>query len=790
MFKNYFKTTFRALYKNKTYALINISGLALGIVCALAIFLIIRFELNFDTYHQDSERIFRVVKTTDAFGETFYGPGMPYPLPTAMRNDFPEIEQISIVDNNMGAPVISVERNGDISRYKEDDNVVAFVEADYFRIFNYNWLYGNSETVLDNPNAVVISGALAQKYFGDENPIGKRLTFNNRLPLQVTGVIENLPQNTDLPFTMLIAYDPTVRGNDNWGSMATSVQCYLKLPDNLNPQQLESRFADFFLKYREKEEAEKIKLSLQPLRELHFDTRFEIFTHRTVARETLFALSLIGLFLLVTACINFINLNTALAVKRSKEVGVRKVLGSSRFQLIQHFLGETAIITFLAIIVSVALAEIAFAQLENILEYRLQLDFFGETAAIIFLAVLFGLVTLSAGFYPALHLSRFSPTQAIRNKITANYGEGLSLRKGLVVLQFAISQVLIICTIIIGGQISYFQKAEMGFNKEAVVEVELPKNDQTKLQRLKNQLLRHSAIRYVSFSNTGTASSSTWGGNYHFKGIKKGYGQIKFIDQNFIEVYELQLLLGENLTADTLKSFLVNEAFAKEVGVPYPDLLGENVKIWGREAPIAGIVKDFNTTSLHNKVRPLLIMLQNRYWKAGIKIHMQNTNSTLEAIESAWLSVFPEFVFEYSFLDDSIERFYDEEQRTARLINTFTIIAIIIGCLGLFGLVSYMAAQRTKEIGVRKVLGASFVNILTLLSKEFAVLIFMAFIFAAPIAYYFMNSWLEDFAYKIDLGFGLFFIAFAVSILISLLTVGYKSIRAARSNPIEALRYE
>ena len=491
MFKNYFKTTLRNIFKNKSYTLINVIGLSLGIVGALVIFAMIKFESSFDTYHKDLDRLYRVVHVGTQFGKTEYDPGVPYPMPRAMRNDFPEIELLTIVDSNFNSPMISVEHeDGSISRYKEDDNYVTFVEPDYFKLFSYEWLHGNSEQALANPNSVVISKGLAQKYFGQENPLGKRLLYDNDLELQVTGVVNDTPQNTDLPFNMLIAFDFEERGSDNWGSTSTSVQCYLKLSEHIDPQQIEWRFDDFITKHRNAEVAEVLDYRLQPLPEMHFDTRYETFSHRTVAEETLLALALIGIALLITACINFINLNTALAVKRSKEVGVRKVLGSTRSKLIVQFLGETSAITLLAIIVSAATAEIAADFLQSLIGYRLELNLLNDSAILIFLFVLFAIVTLSAGFYPALHISRFSPAEAIRNKLTASYGEGLSLRKGLVVLQFAISQALIFCVLVIGSQIKFLRSAEMGFNKEAVVEVGLPLKDDIKLQQLKTQLLQ------------------------------------------------------------------------------------------------------------------------------------------------------------------------------------------------------------------------------------------------------------------------------------------------------------
>ncbi len=803
MLKNYFKITFRNLIKNKTHSLINILGLSLGITCALIIFLIVSFERSFDNYHDGGENIYRIVKEDTQYGESSFDPGVQTPLPEAVRTDFPEIEHVTIVDANFGDPVFSVVRgDGEIDRFKEK-NAVAFVNPDYFRIFKYDWLLGDSETALNTPNSIVISESIAQKYFpspglanGYENPLGKRLTYNNRLEFQVTGLVKDPPENANVPMKILLAWSEKERGGDNWGSTSTRVQCYLKLPANMPPEQIESRFEAFLTKHHNEQAAKHTTLTLQPLTEMHYDVRFDTFGPRTISERTLLALALIGVFLLVTACINFINLNTAAAVSRSKEVGVRKVLGSTRRQLTFHFLGETAVITFLAIGISVAAAEMILPRLTTFLGYELSTNLFNNPQLLIFLAILFAATSLVAGFYPAIHLSGFSPIQAIRNKMTGNYGEGLKLRKGLVVLQFAISQVLIISTVVISSQMAHFGSVDMGFNQEAVVEFDLPLRDADKLQRLKTLLLQNPAIKNAAFSNTGSASNNSWGGNYTWytdDGKEEGHAHIKFVDQDFLQTYQVKLLAGEDFVqSDTLDRFLVNEAFAKEVGYGerYAEILGNRTKIWGREAAISGVVHDFHVTSLHHDVFPVIMVVENRYWLTGVKIDMQNVDGAIAAIENAWAAVFPEFVLEYQFLDESIEQFYETEKQMATMINTFTIVAVLIGCLGLFGLVSYMAARRTKEIGVRKVLGATFSNIVTLLSKEFAALLTLAFLVAAPVAWYFMQAWLADFAYRIDLGAGLFFLALVASGFIAFLTVGYKSMRTASANPVESLRNE
>ncbi len=796
MLTNYFKVTLRNLVKNKSYAFINIVGLSLGIVCALLIFAIIKFDLSFDTYHDDPENIYRIVRIDNKFGNIMHDPGLAYPMPTAVRNDFPEIEYISLVDCNFNSLVISIKQaDGSIEKYREEDNV-AYVENDYFKIFRREWLEGNPETALENPKTVVLSKSQAQKYFGGEQAMGKIITLNNKVDLQVTGIIEDFPQNTDLPFNMLIAFDLSYKGNENWGSPSTSFQCYLKLPDHVEPNQINERFHDFISKYRNPEIAQHLSFQLQTLQDVHFDNRYGNLSHRVISKKSLLAMALIGISLLITACINFINLNTALAVRRFKEVGVRKVLGSTVSGLIIQFLGETAFITLIAVFASIAIAEVVVNKMEGLLGYNLNLEIFADPSILLFLVILFVVVTISAGFYPAIQISRFNPIESIRNKISSGYKEGLSLRKGLVVLQFAISQALILCTFVIGNQLKYLTSADMGFNKKGIVEVSLPQRNPGKLETLKNQLLQYSFIRNVSYSNTGTASGNVWGGNYTFKEddqIKEGQAQIKFVDEDFRETYELNLLAGQDLMPkDSLVYYLVNQAFVNEIGYGnrYDEVIGKYTKIWGREGPIVGIVKDFNTSSLHEKLQPVLILAENNYNLAAIKIETSNISQALSSIKETWSSIYPESVFDYNFLDETIEKFYDDELKTAGLINTFTAIAIVIGCLGLFGLVSYMAAQRTKEIGIRKVLGATLSNILSLLSKEFAVLILIAFVVAAPTAYFFMNSWLSDFAYKIELNASIFLFALAASFLIALITVAFKSLQAASANPVESLRSE
>lgn len=805
MLKNYIKIAFRNLIKNRSQAFINISGLSIGCACALVIFLVIQYESGFDTYHEDGDRIYRVVRMDTQFDETNFDAGVYFPMPEAIGKDFSGIEYSTIVHANYGTtPVLNVNQaDGSQTKLKEEN--LAFTRPDYFKIFSYSWLQGNPETALSTPNTAVISRNLAKKLFGTEDAVGLSATVQidgSAFDLEITGILKDPPQQTDLPFEILVSVESATRDgqqlidNDNWESSSSSVQCYLKLMERVEPVTINKQLATLLEKNIGKERAEFTEFYLQSLNDLHYDTRFSTYSGHTVSKKSLTALGLVGLFLLITACINFINLNTAIAVRRSKEVGVRKVLGSTRSQLVRHFIGETAIVAAISVGLGIAATELILDYLKPVLGYTLSIDGFNQPTVLLFAGGLFVLITLAAGLYPAFYLSGFNPLEAIRNRITARYGEGLVLRRGLVILQFAICQALIICTIIIGSQMNFARNYDMGFQKESMVEVELPNQNKTTLNTFKQQLNNQAAIRNVTFSNTGSASESIWGGNYSIRLDDEkfeGGAQMKLVDTSYVATYGLTLLAGRNLAeSDTTNQYLVNKEFAQKVGYGdrYQDLVGQYVTMWGKEAPIVGVVDNFNTNSLHQEVEPVLFSSWSLYFLAGIRINTNQSQQALAEIKKAYETAFPHYVFDYTFLDDRIADFYEQEEKTANLMNGFTMIAILIGCLGLFGLVSYMATTRTKEIGVRKVLGASIIDILQIFGWELLLLTGIAFLIAAPISWYLMQQWLADFAYKIEIGFEIFILAFAGTVLIAALTVGYKSISAAFANPVNSLKSE
>jgi len=803
MLQNYLKIAVRNLIRNKSQTAINVGGLTLGTVCALVIFLFIQFDLSFDSWHDDDDRIYRVVREESEFGNISHDSGGPFPFAEAVENDVTGIEKVTVVHNNYAnIPVISFSDNGYTQR-KFKENNIAFVEKEYFDIFTYQWLAGAKETVFNNPNTAVLTESMALKLFESLDVLGREIVIYSDYPIDftITGLVRDMPANSDFPFKVLGNVNSKIRdgdplGNDNWSGSSSSIQTYVKLQPGVTPADINVQFDPMFAKYSSQDRADVSEFFLQPLSAIHFDGRFGNYNGRVMEKRTLSAMAIIGFFLLVTACINFINLNTAVAVRRSKEVGLRKTFGGTRTQLTYHFLGETAFVTLISILLGVGVTELAIEALEPVLGIAPELNLFSNPEILVFLIGLFVSITFAAGWYPARYLSGFNPIEAINNTINASYGQGLLLRRSLIIVQFTITQFLIIGTIVISTQIQYFNSQELGFEKDAVIHIDIPSRDKTTLQTFKNELLNSSAIQSVTFSNTGTTHGNIWGGNYvlTYDTVRvENDANVKYVDEDFIETYGIKLLAGSNLQpSDTVNAFLVNESLAKQAGFGdnLSEIIGTELVFWGNQAEVVGVVNDFNTSSLHDELRPVVLATRPSFFIGATKINTAMTSEAVDVLEGAFTAAFPNAVFEYTFLEDHIAEMYEVEQNTAQLMNIFTIIAIIIGCLGLFGLVSYMATTRTKEIGVRKVLGASIADILKIFGGELGLLTSISFVIAAPASYYFMQQWLADFAYRISVGVEIFAMAFLGTVIVAILTVSGQSIKAAITNPVNSLKSE
>jgi putative ABC transport system permease protein len=799
MFKNYFKTAFRNLSRNKSYAAINIIGLAVGIAACLLIFFIIQFQTSFDNFHHNSDRIYRVVTVFKKPDGTNYTRGTAFPVAQGLRIDFPQLENVARINGAQGEQITVMNDKTTATEKKFKEQGLFFAEPEFFQIFNFPFLAGNAKTALAEPYTAVLTQQAAEKYFGNwQSAIGKYIRYGGKKVCRVTGILKNTPVNTDFPLQVVMSFKTT--NNDtssDWVSTYGDLNTFVVLPKNMSPGQFNKDLQTFVKKHKPAEYVNDGN-ALQPLNEIHYDKRFGNYNSRTFSKELITALSMIGLFLLIIACVNFINLATAQAVNRSKEVGVRKVLGSNKWQLVFQFLSETFLITVSAVIIAIGIAAIALPFLNRLLEMQVQMHF--NATMILFLAVLTLLVTILSGLYPAIVLSGFNPITALKSKITTKMVGGISLRRALVVLQFTIAQALIIGTLIVVSQMDFFKNASMGFDKDAVVAVPVPNDStsQSKFHALKDQLLQQAGIKMVSFSTFTPADDSHWGSDFKFDNSTKKSdfnADLKWADVDYFKVYNLQFIAGKPYDqSDTARGLVVNEMLVKKLGIQNPEnILGKKINFWDGNiiAPVVGVVKNFNGTSLAKPMAPIIMgSWKDVYQVMNIRIQPQSAKQTLGTIEKLWNKTFPDFVYEYKFLDDKIAAFYKQEDQLSQLYKIFAAIAIFISCLGLYGLVSFMVTQRTKEVGIRKVLGASAGNIVYLFSKEFTVLIAIAFLIATPAAYYFMHQWLQDFSYRINIGAGIFLLTIFISVIISWLAVGYRAIKAAVANPVKSLRTE
>ena len=806
MFKNYFKTAFRNLKRNKSYALINTLGLAVGIAACFLIFLIVRFESSYDDFHSKKNSIYRVGSVFNNADGISYNDGVGFPVAKALRIDFPQIKEVASIDNEGGQ--ITVEnKTGDQKKLQEDH--FYYAEPEFFSMFNFDWLAGNPKVSLNNPGNAVITQATAEKYFalGPDNyreALGKTIKYNNKNLYTITGILKNPPPNTDFPLAVVVPYsalEHTKRKSslDDWISTFSGAYTFVVLPPELAVSKFNTQLKAFAKRHKPAEAATDSYIA-QPLSEIHYDERFGNYNHHTFSHSLIDALLLIGIFLIIIACINFINLATAQAVNRSKEVGVRKVLGSNRKQLALQFLGETFLIVIIAITLAVFIAALALPFLDNLLETQIGSHFINDPPVILFLISTLVLVTLLAGIYPAVILSRFNPITALKSKVTDKMVGGISLRRGLVVMQFAIAQILIIGMIIVVSQMDFFKNASLGFNKDNIINVPVI-NDSinlTKTDYLRNQLLKNPDIKNVSFSFGSPSDNSSWQSDFRFDHSSKltnFNANLKWADVNYFKTYNLQFVAGHAYSnIDTVRDFVVNETLIRKLGIANPQkAIGKQINFWDGEkvGNIVGVIKDFNSHSLSEPMTPVVLSTWKQVYRTiNIKIKAGSEKTVLPYIKKIWTSVYPDNVYDYKFLDQKIANFYKQEAQLAQLYKIFAGLAIFISCLGLYGLVSFMAVQRTKEMGIRKVLGASARSIVYLLSKEFTVLIIIAFVIAAPVAWFIMNKWLQNYTYRIPLGVSVFVLAIISSVIIAWITVGYRAIKTARANPVESLRSE
>lgn len=813
MFRNYFKIARRNLARNKSYTAINITGLAVGIAVCMVIFIIIRFQTSFDNFHAKKDRTYRMLTEFqyEGSGDINYKTAIPFPMPVGLKTAFPQLEQVAPIFASHDDQLIVVDSKGNTEKDFKEQHGVFYMDPSFFKIFDFPLLAG-SYTSLKDPNNVFLTKETAEKYFGDwKAAMGRTIKlqmggymFEHGVDvLKVSGILATIPPNTDFQLKVVVSYGTGFTGDylsqsHDWDGNVGGFGCYILLYPNVSADNFNRQLRAYCRKVESP--GNNDTHFIQPLNAVHYDTRVSDYSNKTISHQLLNVLWLIAAFILLIACVNFINLATAQAVNRAKEVGVRKVLGSSKAQLQTQFIAETFLIVISAVALAAVITMSALPSVGRLLELSLAFNIFSNPAIILFLLAVTIVVTALAGFYPSVVLSGFNPVNALKSKLTSNSG-GISLRRGLVVFQFIIAQALIIGTIIIVRQMDYFMNQPLGFDKDAIINVPFRVDSLrlSKLGYLKKELLSVNGVQAVSFSSNTPVENGAdlWSIIKYNHAVKQTDFQVitKFADNDYVSAYKLPLIAGRNLLpSDTTREFLVNEALMKNLGIKNPeDILNKPMTTWHDQikGTVVGVLKDFNDRSFRNDLAPLLITTDiAMYNQAAVKLTTTNLPSTLESVKNIFDKTFPDFVYEYKFLDEKIGSFYNQETQLAALYKIFAAIAIFLSCLGLYGLASFMAVQRVKEVGIRKVLGASAGNIVYLFSKEFIVLIAIAFAIAAPIAWYYMHQWLQDYVYRISISWWLFAAGGLAAIIIAVATISFQAIKAALANPVKSLRSE
>lgn len=800
MLKSYLKVLLRNFARNKSFTLINISGLTLGITCSLVMFLIVKQELSFNTYHSNVDSIYRIGHIDVVDGREYSQGGVPLVMAPAVKEDIVGVKDVTLVSHE-GYGLISVrDVNGQVKYYEENPELV-YIEPNFFKVFDWKLLEGSIAEGLDQPNMVALNETLAEKYFPNESAIGKTIRLNKQTDLQVIAVLEDAPKNSDFPFGLFISMETkkslNQRDFNNWGSISSSNVAFIHVEANVTQEQIEAQFPDFVEKHWNKEMREERRFVLSALSEYHFDDRFGTFSGREMPKVILYTYAIVGLLLIVTACFNFINMSTAMAVKRAKEVGMRKVLGSSRKQLIMRFIGETFVITLISVLLSMGLTERLLPMVIN--------DFVGieipfnpvrDLTLFLYLVVTLVSVSVLAGLYPALVLSKAQPISALKGSMSSGKGN-MFFRRFLVLIQFFLCQLLIFGTVVASRQMNFFLSADMGYDQEWILNVNMRDRSEAAQKLWASKLDNLPGVQNYSFSYRPPFSGSVSSTNGYFYSSDTSRieinTQIKMADHKYAETYGIELLAGDWLSkGDTTTQYVVNEEFLIKAGIDNPiDALGQIANVWGVRAPIVGVVKDYHTGRLDAKIEPVAMFNATRdYRTIGLRVVAANADDVIESLKEIWYQVNEEYEFNYSFLDEEVRQFYEGEKKMSQLLTVFAGIAIFIGCLGLYGLVAFMANQKAKEIGIRKVLGASVANVMRKFSQEFLVLVLIAFPFAALFGYLGMNGWLQQYEYRIPIGPAIFLISIGASVFIAMMTTGYRSMRAATANPVNSLRDE
>lgn len=811
MIRNYFKIALRNLLKNKGYSFINLFGLTIGLTCCLVIGFYVWNELSFDRYHTNADRIWRVSRkffNKDGSMALHLGHLAP-PFAPLLKNDFPDIEEATRLYQYTGT------FRKDERLYVEDQMFVA--EPNFLKIFTVPLVSGSQESALSEPYTLMLSETTAKKYFNDTDPMNQTLRLDGRFLFKITGVYKDFPYNSHFHPDMLASFatlrDTLIYGEEglrsNWGN--NSFSTFLLLPKGYPAKDLETRFPAFVDKNMKQAAAQSnvpkpstwTSLHLMPLTDIHLHSHLDSEIEENSDINRIYIFSIIALFVLFIACINYMNLSTARSMTRAKEIGIRKSVGAFRGEIATQFLTEAVVLVLASTLLATGLALLLLPFLNDALGQELQVTrnmLMILPAGILGLAFVTGLL---AGMYPAVFLSGFRPVQVLKGGISG--AGGGALRKVLVVGQFAISAGLIIATLVVFRQLKFMQDKSLGLNKDHIVTMNFYGPLAEKYESFRNEVLSNSAVRNITRSTRlpSTRLLDSFGSakaQLETDSLEQRQVDLKFItvDHRFAPTYELELAAGRNYLedqgSDRFESFIVNEAAVRGIGwKSAEEAVGKRIQYGGRDARIVGVYKDFNFESLHQDILPMIFFIprDSTFFNAlSIKVDGARTAEALAHIKTTWQTFMPDFPFDYDFLDASYGQLYEAEQRQGRVFIGFSLIAILVACLGLFGLAAFVAQQRVKEIGVRKVLGATTAGIVTLLSRDFLKLVLVALVIATPLAWFIMNRWLENFAYRIGISWWIFALAAGLALLIAFLTVSFQSVKAALANPVKSLRSE
>lgn len=814
MFKNYIKIAFRNLWKHKVFSMINIISLSIGLSAAFVIGMMVYYDFTFDTFHKDGDRIYRIVTDIEMPEGLYKYDGVTAPMRLSAQEDMTGIEQ-SAYFYTWWISESKAEISEEVS--KNPDHII-LTDQGYFDMFSYEWIAGSQKDVLNKPNEVVLTQERAKSYFPSLTPsevLGKQIIYNQTITAEVKGVVANLDERTDFIFQEFISLETAKQADageqiftDSWGNTNSASQLFIKLAATTKVASVESQLEKLALKhtdeYREKF-GQTRHFIMQPLSNIHFNEDYGIYDYSQdqASKDVLIGLAFIALFLLLLGSINFINLNTAQATQRAKEIGVRKTLGGSRRQLIFQFLSETFVITGIAALISVVLSIWMLGIFDEFIPSGLTTSIMLQPQIIVLIVFVFIVVALFSGIYPSLVLSHFKPAKVLKgDKIISNKSSGI--RKALTVFQFSIAQVFIIATLLVGKQIHYMMNKDMGYDSKTTAYVMTPWTDASYSNRnvLATELKEIPQIENVSLgsmppasfnSSSGLASRVTDGGEVKFQ------LQYLFGDENYYDTYKLQLLAGRAPLNDTIREYIINEAALSKLGFTTPqEAVDQEITMTDGKWPIVGVMKNFNQGSLKWGINPMAItgdIFRNEHTQFR-NIHLSlatksgNLKSTLSKIENAYKEVYPDGDFSLQFNDKVVANFYKQEKRISTLLNWATGLSVLISCLGLLGLVIHTTERRTKEIGIRKVLGASLAQLNVLLCKDFLILVGIAFVIAAPLAYWGLNRWLQDFAYKTEMSWWVFVLSGAAMVIIALVIMSIRTIATAMKNPVHSLKTE